>query len=109
MEEVALEVYYIGQSIQGLLQTLVDAAIAFGISAAAGLASSETVVGGILGGAAAAYSAWVARQTWLKILDIHGKVVAAAEGLVGLLGSFLSSIEEITSTLPTSYRGVTSS
>jgi uncharacterized protein YukE len=76
----------------GLLQALVDWAIAAAVTAAAAAASSWTVVGGIIGGGATAYSIAQGARTWLQVIKVHGYAVAAVDGFVGVTAGFLGSI-----------------
>ncbi|ASR56068.1 WXG100 family type VII secretion target [Cellulomonas sp. CW35] len=76
----------------GLLQALLDYAIAAAISAAAAAASSWTVVGGILGGGATAFSITQAVRTWLKVIEVHGYAITAVDGVVGVTAGYLGSI-----------------
>jgi hypothetical protein len=89
------------------LQKMADLAIAFGIATAAGTATAETGIGAVLGVAADAYIAWEARQVWLEALKWHGRAVAAAQGLAGLMGTYLTQIDSVSAkSLPGAYAGV---
>jgi len=107
LQTVATTVYFCGQGVQSALQELVDLAIAFGIATVAGTATAETGVGAVLGAAADAYIAWEARQVWLEALKWHGRAVAAAQGLAGLMGTYLTQIDTVSAkSLPGAYAGV---
>ena len=80
-------------AVGGLVESLVDYAIAAGISLAAAAASSWTVVGGLAGGAAAGYSIVKGAQVIREILEIRAKVWLACEALMGLIAGSLSSID----------------
>lgn len=91
-------------AVGGLVESLVDYAIAAGISLAAAAASSWTVVGGLAGGAAAGYSIVRGAQVIRQILEIRAKVWLACEALMGLIAGSLSSIEGFSSvSLPGAY------
>lgn len=91
-------------AVGGLVESLVDYAIAAGISLAAAAASSWTVVGGIAGGAAAGYSIFKGAQTIKQILEIRAKVWLACEALMGLIAGSLSTIDGFGAVgLPGSY------
>lgn len=107
LQTVATTVYFCGQGVQSALQELADLAIAFGIATAAGAATAETGIGAVLGAAADAYIAWEARQVWLEALKWHGRAVAAAQGLAGLMGTYLTQIDTVSAkSLPGAYAGV---
>ncbi|AEI13634.1 WXG100 family type VII secretion target [Cellulomonas gilvus] len=99
LRDIAKEVDNVAQGMKsfqdmlvGLLQTLVDYAIAAAISAAAAAASSWTVVGGIVGGGATAFSIAQAARTWMQVIQVHGYAITAVDGLVGLAAGYLGSI-----------------
>ncbi|MBT8224756.1 MAG: hypothetical protein HKP61_09795 [Dactylosporangium sp.] len=55
---------------------------------------SETIVGGIVGGAAAAAAILKAIGVWGTILEYHSAAWSAAQGFVGLCAGFLGAIHD---------------
>lgn len=107
LQTVANTVYFFGQGVQSCLQEMADKAIAVAISATATAATAETGVGALAGGAATAYLAWETRQAWLKALQLHGRAVMVGQGLVGLMGTYLTQIDAVSArALPGAYAGV---
>lgn len=95
-------------AVGSLVESLADYAIAAGISLAAAAASSWTIVGGIAGGAGAAYSIYKGAKVIQELLDIRAKVWVACEALIGLIAGSLSSIQGFTSEqLPGAYNSGT--
>ena len=99
LTDIAREVDAVAQGMKsfqdmlvGLIQTLLDYAIAAAASAAAAAASSWTIVGGLLGGGATAYSIAQAARTWAQVLQVHGYAVTAVDGVVGLTAGYLGSL-----------------
>lgn len=100
----AFGVKELASAVGSLVESLVDYAIAAGISLAAAAASSWTIVGGLAGGAAAGYSIVRGAQTIKLILEIRAKVWTACEALMGLIVGPLAAIDGFTSIeLPGSY------
>ena len=100
----AFGVKEMASAIGSLVESLIDYAIAAGISLAAAAASSWTIVGGIAGGAAAGYSIVKGAQTIKMILDIRAKVWTACEALMGLIVGPLAALDGFTSvSLPDAY------
>lgn len=71
---------------------MLDYAIAAAVSAAAATASSWTIVGGIIGGGATAYSIARAVDAWMDAIKVHGYAVTAVDGLLGLTAGFLGAV-----------------
>jgi hypothetical protein len=85
MEEMA-------QALQSLCQDLADWAIIIGISAAATAASSWTVIGGLVGGAATLASIAEAAKLWFMVLDAHDAAWAATQAFTGLTAGYLGAL-----------------
>jgi uncharacterized protein YukE len=81
----ATGVYFAGQAAVCALTELCDYLIALAIELVATASTSWTGVGAVIGGAASAYTAWQAAQTWLHVLEWHGRAVAGAQGFAGLV------------------------
>ena len=92
-ESIATGMYEMSNAIKGLLETLTDYLIAIGIEAAAAAASSWTVVGPILSGAAAAVTITEAIGTWGKIVEVHTHAWNAVQGFVGLVAGYLGGLQ----------------
>lgn len=104
----AFGVKEMANSVGSLVESLADYAIAAGISLAAAAASSWTIVGGIAGGAGAAYSIVKGAKIVKEILEIRAKVWTACEALMGLIIAPLASIQGFTSVqLPGAYNNET--
>lgn len=107
-ESTAFGVEEMANAVGSLVESLADYAIAAGISLAAAAASSWTVIGGILGGGAAAYSILKGAQTIKLILDLRAKVWVACEALMGLIAGSLSAIDGFQAVaLPSAYNNTT--
>ncbi len=103
-ETTAFGVKEFANAVGSLVESLIDYAIAAGISLAAAAASSWTVVGGIVGGGAAGYSIYKGAKIVAEILDIRAKVWTACEALLGLIAGSLSSLDGFTTEqLPGAY------
>lgn len=76
------------EGLKSALTDLSDLAIAFALELLAAASTSWTGVGAAIGGAAAAYTAWEARQVWLEALQWHGRAVALGEMLPGLIAGY---------------------
>lgn len=87
MEEMA-------QSLQSLIQDLLDWLIVIGVSAAAAAASSWTVVGGVIGGSATLASIAAAVKVWYMVLDVHDAAWAAVQGFTGLCAGYLGALHD---------------
>lgn len=103
-EKTAFGVKELASACGSLLESLIDWAIAAGISLAAAAASSWTVVGGVLGSGAAGYSIYRGAMTVKEILEIRAKVWTACEALIGLISGPLGSLNGFTAVaLPAGY------
>ncbi|MGI8308408.1 hypothetical protein [Saccharopolyspora hattusasensis] len=78
------------------LEMLADILIGIALDLAATALLSETGVGLVVGGAIAGYLAFKADSTWLKVVDLHGKMIAAVYGFSGTVGGQLSSLRGMT-------------
>lgn len=93
MRTVSYGVWGAAKEIDGLLETLLDQLIGAGIALAAGAASSETIIGGILGGAAAAWEIKEATTTWKQIVGAHDKAYNIAVGFTSLVAGELGALK----------------
>ncbi|MBK1783522.1 hypothetical protein [Prauserella cavernicola] len=93
-KQTAIGMYETANAVKGLLETLFDYLIAIGIELAAAAASSWTVIGPILSGAAAVVTVSKAMGTWGKVLDAHTAAWNAAQGLVGVMAGYLSTLHD---------------
>lgn len=93
-QQTAVGMYETANAVKGLMETLFDYLIAIGIELAAAAASSWTVIGPILSGAAAAVTISKAMGTWGKIIDAHTAAWNAAQGLVGVMAGYLSTLND---------------
>jgi hypothetical protein len=91
-KQAAVGMYETANAIKGALDTLMDLLIAIGLELAAAAASSWTVVGPILAGAAAAATVAKALGVWGDVLQYHDIAWNAAQGLVGLMAGYLSTL-----------------
>ncbi|SFB00923.1 hypothetical protein SAMN05216266_103250 [Amycolatopsis marina] len=94
-KQSAVGMYETANAIKGMLETLLDLLIAIGIELAAAAASSWTVIGPILSGAAAAVTISKALGVWGQMLEAHTWAWNAAQGLVGLMAGYLSTLGDI--------------
>ncbi|GAB3497467.1 WXG100 family type VII secretion target [Amycolatopsis cihanbeyliensis] len=94
-KQSAIGMYETANAIKGLLDTLMDLLIAIGLELAAAAASSWTIIGPILSGAAAAATITKALGVWDDVLTYHTAAWNAAQGLVGLMAGYLSTLGDI--------------
>ncbi|WP_232376286.1 WXG100 family type VII secretion target [Amycolatopsis aidingensis] len=94
-KQSAVGMYETANAIKGLLDTLMDLVIAIGLELAAAAASSWTIIGPILSGAAAAATISKALGVWDEVLTYHTAAWNAAQGLVGLMAGYLSTLGDI--------------
>lgn len=50
------------------------------------------------GGAISGYLSIKATSTWFKVVDLHGKVIATAEGITGVITGQLATLHGLTQT-----------
>jgi len=94
-ETMAAGMYETANAIKGLWETLLDLLIAIGLEAAAAAASSWTVIGPILAGAAAVATITKAIGVWGQILERHNHAWNAIQGLAGLIAGFLGGLDDL--------------
>lgn len=92
---MATGMYETSNAIKGLYEILLDLVIAAGAEAAASAASSWTLVGPIIGGAAFALTLTKAMGVWGKILEIHTDAWAAVQGLTGVMAGYLGGLHDL--------------
>ncbi|MBE1485487.1 hypothetical protein [Plantactinospora soyae] len=90
---MAVGMYESANAIKGLLETLTDLLIAIGIEAAAAAASSWTVIGPILAGAAAAVTVTKAIGVWGQMIEVHNHVWTAVQGFTGVVAGLLGGLQ----------------
>lgn len=91
-QQAATGVKGMADCVGGLVNELVDWAIAGGVAAAVGVATAETGVGAVVGGGGAALAAYKVGRVVAEILEWHGKVMLAVDGTVGLMAGTLSTL-----------------
>lgn len=90
----AVGMYETANAIKGFMETLFDCLIAIGIELAAAAASSWTVIGPILSGAAAVATVSKAMGIWGQALAAHTAAWNGAQALVGVIAGYLSTIHD---------------
>ncbi|MGH3470314.1 MAG: hypothetical protein ACRDQF_21560 [Thermocrispum sp.] len=93
-KQAAVGMYETANAVKGFMETLFDYLIAIGIELAAAAASSWTIIGPILAGAAAAVTISKAMGTWGKVLDAHTLAWDSAQALVGVMAGYLSTLRD---------------
>lgn len=78
------------------LEMLADILLGMALDLAATALLSETGVGLAVGAGIAAYLAFKAENTWMKVVDIHGKMIALMYGFSGIVAGQLSSLRGLT-------------
>lgn len=91
-KSAAVGMYETANAIKGALDLLMDLLIAIGLELAAAAASSWTIIGPILAGAAAAATVAKALGVWGDVLQYHDIAWNAAQGLVGIMAGYLSTL-----------------
>lgn len=94
-KQTAIGIYETSNAIKGLWETLLDLLIAIGLEAAAAAASSWTVIGPILSGAAAAVTITKAIGVWGQIIEMHNHAWNAVQGLIGVIGGYLGALHDL--------------
>lgn len=94
-ETMATGMYETANAIKGLWETLLDLLIAIGLEAAAAAATSWTVIGPILAGAAAIATITKAIGVWGQILEMHNHGWNAVQGFTGLIAGFLGGLADL--------------
>lgn len=89
---VAVGMYETAKGLKGLLDQLMDLLIAIGLELAAAAASSWTVVGPIVSGAAAAATVTKAMGVWGQALNYHTTAWNSAQAFVGVTAGYLSTV-----------------
>lgn len=80
------------------LETLADILLDIALDLAATALLAETGVGLVAGVAIAGYLSFKATSTWFKVVDLHGKVIAAAEGIAGVITGQMATLNGLTRT-----------
>ena len=91
-------VWATAKAITSGLETLADTLMDLALDLAATALLSETGVGLVAGGAISGYLSIKATSTWFKVVDLHGKVIAAAEGITGVITGQLATLHGLTQT-----------
>lgn len=91
-EQMAIGMYEWSNAIKGLMETLTDLLIAIGLEAAAAAATSWTVIGPILSGAAAVATITKAIGVWGQVIEVHNHVWNAVQGFTGLVAGYLGGL-----------------
>lgn len=94
-KQAAVGMYETANTVKGCLEMLLDLLIAIGVELAAAAASSWTIIGPILSGAAAAVTVHKALGVWGRALQAHDIAWNAAQGLVGLTAGYLSTLDDL--------------
>lgn len=94
-ESMAAGMYATANVIKGLWETLLDLLIVIGLEAAAAAASSWTIIGPIVAGAAVVATITNAIGVWEQILETHNHAWNAVQGLVGLVAGFLGGLDDL--------------
>jgi uncharacterized protein YukE len=76
-----------------LLEMLADALLALALEAAAGAASTPTVVGPVLAGAAAAFTLTKAMGVWGEIINAHSKAWMLVQLFFGTCAGYLGALK----------------
>jgi uncharacterized protein YukE len=76
-----------------LLEMLADALLALALEAAAGAASTPTVVGPVLAGAAAAFTLTKAMGVWGEIINAHSRAWTLVQIFFGLCAGYLGALK----------------
>jgi hypothetical protein len=91
-EQMAIGMYEWANAIKGLMETLTDLLIAIGLEAAAAAATSWTVIGPVLSGAAAVATVTRAIGVWGQVIEMHNHVWNAVQGFTGLVAGYLGGL-----------------
>ncbi|MEV5537897.1 hypothetical protein AB0L13_13655 [Saccharopolyspora shandongensis] len=92
----AYGVWAICKSVVSTLEMLADILIGIALDLAATALLSETGVGLVVGGAIAGYLAFKANSTWMKVVDLHGKMINFVYAFSGVSGSLVSTLHGMT-------------
>ncbi|NYH78857.1 uncharacterized protein YukE [Actinopolyspora biskrensis] len=94
-KDMAIGMYESANAIKGFLEMLLDYLIAIGLEAAAAAASSYTVIGPVLSGAAMVATITKAIGVWGQALDAHTAAWNSVQATVGLVAGYASSLQDI--------------
>ncbi|OLT43742.1 hypothetical protein BJF85_21150 [Saccharomonospora sp. CUA-673] len=94
IETVAVGMYEAAKAVKGFLEQLLDLAIAIGLELAAAAASSWTVIGPILAGAAAAATITKAIGVWGQALTAHTTAWNSCQAFVGIVAGYLGALDD---------------
>ncbi len=94
-KNMAVGMYEAANSIKSFLEMLLDLLIAMGLELAAAAASSWTVIGPVLSGAAFAATLTKAMGVWGQALQAHTIAWNAAQGFVGLVAGYASALRDL--------------
>lgn len=92
----AYSVWAICKAMVSTLEMLADILIGLALELAATALLSETGVGLVVGGAIAAYLSFKANNTWMKVVDLQGKMMIAVTGFSGAAGGLVSTLRGLT-------------
>ncbi|WP_433871078.1 hypothetical protein [Saccharopolyspora sp. CA-218241] len=94
-KDMAIGMYETANSLKGLLEMLLDLLIAMGLELAAAAASSWTVVGPILSGAAFAATLTKAMGVWGQAVQAHTLAWNLCQGFVGVVAGYATALRDI--------------
>ncbi|MEU8387350.1 hypothetical protein [Micromonospora sp. NPDC048843] len=80
--------FEIGKVLGSLLSDLVDAAMIFTVTASTAVATSETVIGGVVFGAAALYEGYKMWDIFKEALDLVGRADSLTSAFTAAVGNF---------------------
>jgi hypothetical protein len=92
---MAVGMYETANGIKGLWEFLLDLLIAIGLEAAAAAATSWTVIGPIISGAAAAATIAKAIGVWGQILEAHNHAWNAVQAFTGIMAGYLGGLDDL--------------
>lgn len=93
IQTVASGIWGVVKALNSLLEQLLDACIIAGVALAAGAVASGTVVGGIVGFAAAGLEIWRAAALWKEILQTYDTAYNLIVGLGGAKAGLLGALQ----------------
>jgi len=96
VDQVAQGIKATHSALVSLVRLFLDELIGIAITAAATAVSGWTGVGAIIGGSATAAQIAGAIQTWLRVIDLHGKAMLAMYGFFGAAAGYLGAVHGFT-------------
>ncbi|WP_258175288.1 hypothetical protein [Actinopolyspora mortivallis] len=94
-KDMAVGMYETANAIKGFLEMLLDFLIAIALEAAAAAASSYTVIGPILSGAAMVATISKAMGVWGQALEAHTIAWNSVQATTGLVAGYASALQDI--------------